>query len=241
MQCSLRLGTDGQNQKSSFKDKERKSTVEMKAKCMPSSEIVISKEAQVKRGLMDLVFLVTKVTDIVLTELRQAIKRQPSKLQIQRYIERVIVDCRFFTLFAVAGTLLGSVLCFFEGCCRILECYAHHLNQLSHGAKGDTLHILLEALDMFLFGTSMLILGMAIHNMFVGCKTDQSNQPSRGIRTIGEAKTRIGSAVVMILHVGMVEKFKTTPLVTCMDLACFAASLLVCSASMFIFSKLSSL
>lgn len=94
---------------------------------------------------------------------------------------------------------------------------------------------------MFLFGTSMLVLGMAIHNMFVRCRTDQSNQRTRGIRTIGEAKTRIGYAVVMILHVGMVEKFKTTPLVTCVDLACFAASLFVSSASMFLFSRLSSL
>lgn len=87
----------------------------------------------------------------------------------------------------------------------------------------------------------MLVLGMAFHNMFVRCRTDQSNQPTSGIRTIGEAKTRIGYAVVMILHVGMVEKFKTIPLATCVDLACFAASLFVSSASMFIFSKLSSL
>lgn len=90
MKCSLRLGSDGQNQKSSFKDKEReKSTVDMKASCMPRSEIVITKEAQVRRGLMDLVFLVTKVTNIVLTELWRAIKRRPWKLQMQRYIERV--------------------------------------------------------------------------------------------------------------------------------------------------------
>lgn len=27
---------------------------------------------------------------------------------------QAIVDCRFFTLFAVAGSLLGSVLCFLE-------------------------------------------------------------------------------------------------------------------------------
>uniref|UniRef100_A0A1J3EIF1 Uncharacterized protein n=2 Tax=Noccaea caerulescens TaxID=107243 RepID=A0A1J3EIF1_NOCCA len=239
LKCSLRLGSDGknqdqQNQRSSFKDKERKLPVEVKAYAPSSSEILITSTTQVRRGLMDLVFLVTRVTDIVLTELRPAIKRRTWKLQIQRNIEKVITDCRFFTLFAVAGTSLGSVLCFLEGCSRVIECYRHWLIGLSHGAKGNTIHILIEALDMFLFGTSMLILGKSIYNMFVSYKTNKHNQ------SIGEVKTRIGYAVVMILHVGMVEKFTTTPLVTPMDLACFAASLFISSASMFVFSRLSS-
>ncbi|CAN6857973.1 unnamed protein product [Brassica oleracea var. botrytis] len=229
LKCSL----GDQNQKPHIKDKDRKSSVEVKA-YVPTSEIVIKNKTEVRRGLMDSVFLVSQVTDIFITELRQAIKIRAWKLQLQRNIERVILDCRFYTLFAVAGTLLGSVLCFFEGCSRVLECYSHYLKGLSHGVKSNTVHILIEAIDMFLFGTSMLVLGNAFYNMFVSCKTNQSNQ------SIGEVKARIGYAVVMILHVGMMEKFKTTPLVTCMDLACFAASLFILSASMFLLSKLSS-
>ncbi|CAN8267806.1 unnamed protein product [Cochlearia groenlandica] len=232
MKCSLRLGPDGHNQRSSFKDKERKLLVEVKA-YVPTSEIVFTgKTTQVRPNvMMDLVSLVTQVTNIVLVELRHAIKRQTWKLQSsQIYIEKVIIDCRFFTLFAVAGTLLGSVLCFLEGCSRVLECYTHYLT----GSKENTVHMLMEALDMFLFGTSMLVLGKGIYNMFVSCKTNQNMQ------SIGEAKTRIGYAVVMILHVGMLEKFNTTPLVTCIDLMCFAASLFISSASMFLFSMLSS-
>lgn len=30
------------------------------------------------------------------------------------YFVQAIIDCRFFTLFAVAGSLIGSVLCFVE-------------------------------------------------------------------------------------------------------------------------------
>lgn len=29
-------------------------------------------------------------------------------------VVQLIIDCRFFTIFAVGGTLLGSVLCFLE-------------------------------------------------------------------------------------------------------------------------------
>ncbi|KAJ0252511.1 hypothetical protein HA466_0117020 [Hirschfeldia incana] len=193
VKCSLGRGSEGQNQKPSFKDKERKSSVEVKA-YVPTSEVVITSKTEVRGGLMDSVFLASQVTGIFITELREAIRRRAWRLQLQRNIERVILDCRFYTLFAVAGTLL----------------------------------------DMFLFGTSMLVLGNAIYNMFVSCQTNKSNQ------SIGEVKARIGYAVVMILHVGMMEKFKTTPLVTCMDLACFAASLFILSASMFLLSRLSS-
>lgn len=97
LKCSLRLGSDGknqdqQNQRSSFKDKERKLPVEVKAYAPSSSESLITSRTQVRRGLMDLVFLVTRVTDIVLTELRQAIKRRTWKLQIQRNIEKVYLS-----------------------------------------------------------------------------------------------------------------------------------------------------
>ncbi|CAN0872843.1 hypothetical protein LINGRAHAP2_LOCUS10215 [Linum grandiflorum] len=42
----------------------------------------------------------------------------------------------------------------------------------------------------------------------------------------------------MILQVGLVDKFKNVPLTTSFDLACFAAAILVSSASTFILSKL---
>ncbi|KAM0010514.1 hypothetical protein Hdeb2414_s0074g00775251 [Helianthus debilis subsp. tardiflorus] len=41
-------------------------------------------------------------------------RRRQWNLIIQSLVEKVIVDSRFFTVFGVAGTLLGSVLCFLE-------------------------------------------------------------------------------------------------------------------------------
>lgn len=84
LKCSLGRGSDGQNQKPS----ERKSSVEVKA-YVPTSEIVITSKTEVRRGLMDSVFLVSQVTDIFITELRQAIRRRAWRLQLQRNIERV--------------------------------------------------------------------------------------------------------------------------------------------------------
>ena len=63
--------------------------------------------------------------------------------------------------------------------------------------------------------------------------------PSRvGIHTIMQAKSKIGQAVIMMLQVGVLEKFKTIPLVTGFDLACFAGAVFTSSACMLLLSKL---
>lgn len=54
-----------------------------------------------------------------------------------------------------------------------------------------------------------------------------------------QAKTKIGHAVVMILQVGVLEKFKSVPLVTGLDLACFAGAVFLSATCIFLLSKLS--
>ncbi|KAI3761181.1 hypothetical protein L1987_51592 [Smallanthus sonchifolius] len=53
-------------------------------------------------------------------------------------------------------------------------------------------------------------------------------------------KSKIGHALMLLLQVGVLEKFKSIPLVTgLLDLACFAAAIFVSSAGLFILSQLS--
>ncbi|KAK3015129.1 hypothetical protein RJ639_006279 [Escallonia herrerae] len=134
-------------------------------------------------------------------------------------------------MLAVAGTLLGSVLCFVE--------------------------VIKNAYYMFLVGTAMLIFGVGLHVMFVGSRNlnaEGSQLPGSnffglfhlkelpawvGMKSITQAKSKIGHALMMILQVGVLEKFKSIPLVTGMDLACFAGAVLMSSACIFLLSRLS--
>lgn len=59
------------------------------------------------------------------------------------------------------------------------------------------------------------------------------------MRSVSQAKSKIGHAIMMILQVGMLEKFKNIPLATSLDLACFAGAVLFSSACIFLLSKLS--
>ncbi|GAB2212950.1 hypothetical protein Drorol1_Dr00020958 [Drosera rotundifolia] len=129
---------------------------------------------------------------------RVSADEMPTTSQLQMFIERVVVDCRFFALFAVAGSLLGSIMCFVEGCYMIIKSY------------------------MFLIGTATLIFGMGLYSMFIGNKStkypelpasqlgglfplklllsqimNRTLPPWLKMQSVAQAKSRIGHAVVL--------------------------------------------
>ncbi|XP_050364753.1 uncharacterized protein LOC126783343 [Argentina anserina] len=237
---------------------ERKQMAIVKASVASSeTETLTTSKPQVNEGVVHLATLVTKTHRSMLILLRTALKRKSMKMQVQMFIEKGIIDCRFFTLLAVAGSLLGSVLCFVEGCFIVLESYFQYFHALSHKTdQGHMVHLLIEAIDMFLVGTAMLIFGVGMYAMFMGSKAVDNKGPRFtesnlfglfymksppawvDMKSVSQAKSKIGHAVVMILQVGLLEKFNSIPLVTPLDLACFAGAVLVSSACILILSRL---
>ncbi|KAI5353937.1 hypothetical protein L3X38_006831 [Prunus dulcis] len=261
LRCSSKAGSlSGEKRLGGKNDNhERKQMVVVKASMATSDTMSITLKPQVNRGrLAELVSLLTKTNHALLILLRTALKPKPSRQLIQMFIERGIIDCRFFTLLAVAGSLLGSVLCFVEGCFIVLESYFQYFHALSHKTdQGHMVHLLIEAIDMFLVGTAMLIFGVGLYAMFVGSKAVKEKGPRFSesnmfglfymkappawvdMKSVSQAKSKIGHAVVMILQVGLLDKFKSIPLVTPLDLACFAGAVLLSSAGIFILARLS--
>ncbi|KAL6295773.1 hypothetical protein ACE6H2_003915 [Prunus campanulata] len=261
LRCSSKAGSlSGEKRLGGKSDNhERKQMVVVKASMATSDTKSITLKPQVNQGrLAELVSLLTKTNRALLILLRTALKPKPSRQQIQMFIERGIIDCRFFTLLAVAGSLLGSVLCFVEGCFIVLESYFQYFHALSHKTdQGHMVHLLIEAIDMFLVGTAMLIFGVGLYAMFVGSKAVKEKGPRFSesnlfglfymkappawvdMKSVSQAKSKVGHAVVMILQVGLLDKFKSIPLVTPLDLACFAGAVLLSSAGIFILTRLS--
>ncbi|XP_074365751.1 uncharacterized protein LOC141706810 [Apium graveolens] len=213
--------------------------------------------------VVHLSFILANVSALVLHGLKMITKPRPWRWHIQMLIERVVIDARFFAMLAVGGSLLGSVLCFLEGSFIIIESYLQYLQALSHGSASEhghhIVHLLIEAMDMYLVGTAVLIFGTGLHVMFVGTQklkgTGSTVIPKSnffglfhlqklptwaGMNSIGQAKTKIGHALMMILQVGVMEKFESIPLATGLDLACFAGALFISSASIFLLARLTS-
>ncbi|GJY29165.1 hypothetical protein Tco_0404932 [Tanacetum coccineum] len=201
---------------------------------------------------VDLATLVVLVRTAVQRRSKIVMKPRPWSLIIQSFVEKVIMDSRFFTIFGVAGTLLGSVLCFMEGVFLVAESYLQYFHAMyQHSDHSHIMHLLIEAL-----GTAMLTFGMGLHLMFVGSRASKGKglpiPPSNffglfylkeipswaGMNSISQAKSKFGHALMLLLQVGVLDKFKSIPLVTGLDLACFAASVFVSSAGVFILSRI---
>ncbi|KAH9758503.1 hypothetical protein KPL71_016713 [Citrus sinensis] len=226
--------------------------IKFKASAAASDSLMITAKTEVGRGI-DVSSLLANVTRAALKFLRPRPSVNPtsSNSHIQRFIERVIIDCRFFTFFAVAGSLLGSILCF-------VESYVKFFNSLSQKAnQAPIMHLVIEAIDMFLVGTALLIFGVGLYAMFVGSKNikEKSSQipasnlfglfylktPPKWVEmgSVSQAQSRIGHAVMMVLQVEVLEKFNSIPVVTSLDLVCFAGAALLSSACIFLLSRLS--
>ncbi|XP_002964919.2 uncharacterized protein LOC9660465 [Selaginella moellendorffii] len=193
----------------------------------------------------------------------QIVKHYDRSKRLEERIERAIFDCRFLTLFGVIGSLAGSLLCFVKGSLFVLRSFIEYFNAIWQGVDTEVILLLVEAVDIYLMGTVMLIFGMGLYELFVSTlDIPEENLPAGvprttvcgsnlfglfrlqerpkwlEIRSLDELKTKLGHVIVMILLVGMFDKSKKIVIHTALDLVCLSASILFSSGCLFLLSKL---
>lgn len=175
---------------------------------------------------------------------------------VEEDIEKVIYRCRFMTFLGVFGSLLGSILCFIKGCAFVVASFMEYF--VNRGG-GKMIMLLVEAIDVYLLGTVMLVFGMGLYEIFVSNldsakSLSEEKTPNRSnffglftlkerpkwleITTVNELKTKLGHVIVMLLLVGLFEKSKKAVIQTPTDLLCFAASIFLSSGCLYLLSKL---
>ncbi|KAL8262436.1 hypothetical protein R6Q59_023785 [Mikania micrantha] len=175
-------------------------------------------------------------------------------------IEKVIFDFRFLALLAVGGSLAGSLLCFLNGCVYILDAYKVYWTSCSKGVHtGKMVLRLVEAIDVYLAGTVMLIFAMGLYGLFISNSTDNvapaDDRALQGstlfgmfalrerpkwmkISSLDELKTKVGHVIVMILLVKMFERSKMVTIATGLDLLSYSVCIFLSSASLYILHNL---
>ncbi|XP_024982876.1 uncharacterized protein LOC112519123 [Cynara cardunculus var. scolymus] len=175
-------------------------------------------------------------------------------------IERVIFDFRFLALLAVAGSLAGSLLCFLDGCVYIIDAYKiYWTGCLKGNLSGKMVTRLVEAIDVYLAGTVMLIFAMGLYGLFISNSPDNippaedralkssslfgmfvlRERPQwMKISSLDELKTKVGHVIVMILLVKMFEKSKMVTISTGLDLLTYSLCIFLSSASLYILHNL---
>eukprot|EP00252_Welwitschia_mirabilis_P016409 TRINITY_DN361_c0_g1_i1.p1 TRINITY_DN361_c0_g1~~TRINITY_DN361_c0_g1_i1.p1 ORF type:complete len:264 (+),score=46.36 TRINITY_DN361_c0_g1_i1:388-1179(+) len=83
-------------------------------------------------------------------------------------LERSIFNFRFLALLAVMGSLAGSLLCFLNGCVYVVDSFRIYWTNCLRGIHtGQMVLRLVEAVDMYLAGTVMLIFGLGLYGLFI--------------------------------------------------------------------------
>ncbi|KAG5238438.1 hypothetical protein OIU79_013923 [Salix purpurea] len=175
-------------------------------------------------------------------------------------IERAIFDFRFLALLAVVGSLAGSLLCFLNGCVYIIDAYKVYWTSCVKGIHtGKMVLRLVEAIDVYLAGTVMLIFGMGLYGLFIcNIPPDAPASDDRALKgsslfgmfalkerpkwmkisSLDELKTKVGHVIVMILLVKMFERSKMVTIATGVDLLSYSVCIFLSSASLYILSNL---
>ncbi|KAJ7953299.1 UPF0114 domain-containing protein [Quillaja saponaria] len=182
-------------------------------------------------------------------------REYPEKLEaVEEFIEKIIYRCRFMTILGVFGSLIGSFLCFIKGCAYVIQSFMEFFVN-----RSKVIVLLVEAIDVYLLGTVMLVFGMGLYELFVsnlgsayplsddkasygsiffGLFTLKERPKWLDIKTVNELKTKLGHVIVMLLLIGLFDKSKKATINSPVDLLCFSASVLLSSSCLFLLSKL---
>ncbi|XP_010547290.1 PREDICTED: uncharacterized protein LOC104819097 [Tarenaya hassleriana] len=175
-------------------------------------------------------------------------------------VERAIFDFRFLALLAIGGSLAGSLLCFLNGCVYIMDAYKVYWTCCVKGIHtGQMVLRLVEAIDVYLAGTVMLIFGMGLYGLFISnAPPEVHSDADRALRSsslfgmfamkerpkwmkissLDELKTKVGHVIVMILLVKMFERSKMVTIATGVDLLSYSICIFLSSASLYILHNL---
>ncbi|TKY70183.1 hypothetical protein E2542_SST06472 [Spatholobus suberectus] len=184
-----------------------------------------------------------------------ATQELPGKLKaLEEGIEKAIYRCRFMAILGVFGSLIGSFLCFIKGCTYVTASFLQYFVN-----RTKVIQTLIEAIDVYLLGTVMLVFGMGLYELFVSNLGSATSLPDQkpsdrsslfglfplkerpkwlDIKTVNELKTKLGHVIVMLLLIGLFDKSKKAAIHSPVDLLCFCASVLLSSSCLLLLSKL---
>lgn len=173
---------------------------------------------------------------------------------LEAYVEKVIYSCRFFAILPVWGSLVGSFLCFIKGCSYVGTSFHEYFVN-----RGKVIFSLVEALDVYLLGTVMLVFGMGLYELFIsnldkaksladervphrsnffGLFTLKERPQWLEIKSVNQLKTKLGHVIVMLLLIGFFDKTKKAAILSPLDMLCFSASVLLSSGCLYLLAKL---
>ncbi|KVH95145.1 Uncharacterized protein family UPF0114, partial [Cynara cardunculus var. scolymus] len=145
-------------------------------------------------------------------------------------VEKGIYNCRFLTLLAVLGSLIGSFLyVYLLGTVMLVfgmglyELFISNLDLAQSTSEKTTTH---QSNLFGLFVLKRMILSCSTDNDSLLRETFQERPKWLEIKSVNALKTKLGHVIVMLLLIGLFEKSKKAAILTATDLVCFSGCVL---------------
>lgn len=126
--------------------------------------------------------------------------------KIRELERRIVVGSRFFTLFAVLGSLVGAILMFFLGIYNVFEAYRDILSEPASDRPFGTAAVIqiIEGLDRFLIAIVLLYFAFGVYSLFI--HPDEPEQKLAlpqwlRVTQIGQLKQVVAEVIIVILFV----------------------------------------
>lgn len=130
----------------------------------------------------------------------------PHYRRTREWERRIVVGSRFFTLFAVAGSLVGAALMFFLGVYNVFEAYKDIFTEQATDRPFGTAAVIqvIEGLDRFLIAIVLLYFAYGVYSLFI--HPDEPEQELAlpqwlRVKQIGQLKQVVAEVIIVILFV----------------------------------------
>ncbi|MBN2895165.1 MAG: YqhA family protein [Campylobacterales bacterium] len=164
----------------------------------------------------------------------------------EKVFESALWRSRFFTLFAVVFSIIGSMILFVVASLDIWGVVVMIWDMLVNHAHPEHLHEevvanIIGAVDLFLIAIVMMIFSMGIYELFIS-KIDEAEQSGNSsevlkIHSLDQLKDKIAKVIIMVLVVSFFQRVLHTTYSGPLEMLYFAGSILLLALALYFLHK----
>lgn len=134
------------------------------------------------------------------------IRQKRTGRDLRAFERRIVVSSRFFTLFAVFGSLAGSILMFSLGLYNVYEAFRYGLQGTDEAGPFGTSAVIriIEGLDRFLIAIVLLYFAYGVYSLFIHPEESEEELALPKwlrVKQIGQLKQVVAEVIIVILFV----------------------------------------
>lgn len=163
---------------------------------------------------------------------------------LERIFEGGLWKSRFFTLFAVIFSLMGSIILFLVASLDIWQVVLLIRDMIFFHVHPENLHenvvaSIIGAIDLYLIAVVLLIFSLGIYELFISKIDEAENSTSNilQIHSLDQLKDKIAKVIIMVLVVSFFQRVLHTPYNGALEMLYFSGSILLLALALYFLHK----